>query len=169
VRSAGGQHDVTSEVSLPLQGDPGVTMPQRTLLKHATSERIGDARPLFACVPINEGLGATWLRASGELDRASAPRLADALRAARRKQHLVVLDLRELTLIDSAGVCAIVDATFAARREGPRLLLVPAAPLVHRIFALMGSSDDIDVLNLGPDEQPIELFAHRSRRRFIAR
>lgn len=144
-------------------------MSQRTLLEHTRAELLDDAPESFSCIPIDDGLAATWLRASGELEMASAPRLAQALRVARRKQHLVVLDLRELTLIDSTGVRAIVDATLVARREGPRLLVVPAAPLVQHAFAVMGRSDDIDVLNLDPDEQPVEIFARRSRRRFIAR
>jgi anti-anti-sigma factor len=144
-------------------------MPQRTLLEPAKAKRQDDAPSSFACRPIGEGLGATWLRASGALDLAAAPQLAAVLHAACQEQHLVILDLRELTGLDQSGVRAIVDATIVAQREGPRLLLVPAPPLVHRAFALTGSSDDIDVLKLDPDEQLDEMLGQRSRRRFLAR
>ena len=42
----------------------------------------------------------------------------------RSQARLVVLDLRELTFIDSSGVHAIVSAGIRARKGGRRLVLV---------------------------------------------
>ncbi|MGI9082213.1 MAG: STAS domain-containing protein, partial [Thermoleophilaceae bacterium] len=56
------------------------------------------------------GLGAAWVYVAGELDVATAPQLEQTLREAQSEARLVVLDLRELTFVDSAGVHVIVDA-----------------------------------------------------------
>jgi anti-anti-sigma factor len=73
---------------------------------------------------------ATWVRIVGRLDLAAVPQLVRTLRQAQLKARLVVLDLRELQLMDSSGVHVIVNASIRARRLGGRLVLlrVPRTP-----------------------------------------
>ncbi len=52
-------------------------------------------------------MGAAWVEVAGELDLVGAPRLTGALRNALHDARLVLLDLSELTFMDSAGVHAI--------------------------------------------------------------
>lgn len=56
------------------------------------------------------GLSSAWVRADGELDIAAALELERILRGAVIRARLLVLDLRDLTFIDSSGEHVIVDA-----------------------------------------------------------
>jgi anti-anti-sigma factor len=70
------------------------------------------------------GEGAAWVRLAGRLDLAAVPQLVRTLRQAQLKARLVVLDLRELVLMDRTGVHVIVNASIRARRLGGRLVLL---------------------------------------------
>lgn len=119
--------------------------------------------PPFACTSRRGGVDSAWVQVGGELDLATAPRLVEALRDARHGARRVVLDLRELTFLDSAGVHAIVDASIGARRDGRRLLLLRAPDAIHRIFALTGTSDDVEVFDLDPAGLSVQVLLQESR------
>jgi anti-anti-sigma factor len=70
------------------------------------------------------GVEAAWVRVAGRLDLAAVPQLVRVLRQAQLKARLVVLDLRELVLMDRTGVHVIVNASIRARRLGGRLVLL---------------------------------------------
>jgi anti-sigma B factor antagonist len=99
----------------------------------------------FSCSWIAGGLDATWVYAAGELDLATAPQLTRMLEEARSQARLVVLDLRELSLLGSSGVHAIVDASVRARQAGGRLVVLRGAPHVDRILTLSACSEHIEV------------------------
>jgi anti-anti-sigma factor len=80
--------------------------------------------PAFDCSWQAGGFGAAWVHVEGEVDLATSPQLLRTLGEAQREARLVVLDVREVTFIDSAGVHAILAAAATARREGQRLMLV---------------------------------------------
>jgi anti-anti-sigma factor len=67
---------------------------------------------------------AAWVHIAGRLDLAAVPQLVRTLRQTQLKARLVVLDLRELQLMDSSGVHVIVNASIRARRLGGRLVLL---------------------------------------------
>jgi anti-anti-sigma factor len=96
--------------------------------------------------------GAVWVRVAGELDPASSPQLRQALTEAQLSAHLVVLDLRELTSIDSSGIQAILDAAERGRRYLGRLTLVRGPGEVDRELTVNGVSDQVLVLDLHPAE-----------------
>jgi anti-anti-sigma factor len=89
---------------------------------------------------------------AGELDLATSPQLRQALGEARQDARLVVLDVREITFIDSAGVHAILDAARDAQREGHQLMLVRGPAHVDRVLALTGVSARISTFELDPTE-----------------
>lgn len=80
---------------------------------------------------------------SGELDADTASRLRTFL----AEQLLngasnLVLDLTELSFIDSAGLAALISASKGARRAGVELILAGPVPAVRKVMRLTG----IDVI-----------------------
>lgn len=113
------------------------------------------AEPAFGCTLGDGGRGAAWVRVAGELDRATAPQLAQMLGQATRHARIVVVDLRGLTRVDSSGVSAIVDASRSARRDHRRLVLVRGPSQVERLLALTGALDAVEIVDLAAGEPPI--------------
>jgi anti-sigma B factor antagonist len=121
--------------------------------------RAATLRP-FVCSSTGGGLDAAWVHVAGALDIATSPQLDRALR--EESARLVVLDLRDLAFIDSAGVHTILEASAVARRDGRRLILLRGTPNVDRLFALTGSDAEVEIGDLDlldPPEQPLRLFA----------
>lgn len=117
--------------------------------------RRADTRPpAFSCTATHGGLDAAWVYVVGELDLLTAPELERTLRESQRLAHLTVLDLRELAFMDCAGVHTIVDASIRARQAGRRLVLVRGRPDIYRMFALTGSSADVDIGDPDPVQPP---------------
>jgi anti-sigma B factor antagonist len=77
----------------------------------------------------------------GEIDVAEAPgverRLADALAAGGP----VIVDLREVTFIDSSGMAVLLRAAQAAARDAHELRLLRPGPPVMRTFQIAGLAE----------------------------
>lgn len=81
--------------------------------------------------------GAFVITLAGELDIASAPRLRDALGEAIRDGHpRVVVDLGEITFIDSMGLAALLNGLRRLTRAEATLSIVAVHPDVLRTFRL---------------------------------
>ena len=117
--------------------------------------------PPFHCSSAHGALDAAWIHLAGALDTAAAPRLERTLRDAHAHTRLLVLDLRELTFIDPAGVEAIVDASRRARAIGRRLVLVRGRPDVYRRFTRIAAAGDIEIADLDASQPRFE--AQRGR------
>jgi anti-anti-sigma factor len=78
---------------------------------------------------------------AGELDLSTAARVEPALRDNGAKKRL--LDLRELTFMDSSGLRLILRAHAEARRTGHALEIVPGPPAVQRVFQMCGVEDEL--------------------------
>lgn len=76
---------------------------------------------------------------SGQLDLASVIPLREALRQ-QVGCAVIVLDLRELSFMDSAGLHLILEEHRRAERVGVELRLVRAPERVQRLFELTGVS-----------------------------
>jgi anti-anti-sigma factor len=113
---------------------------------------------MFVCELTGGGLGAAWVHVAAELDIATAPMLERTLRSAELRAGLVVLDLRELTFVDSTGVRVIVYASLRARRNGRRLVLVRGAAQVQRLLALSGALEAVEILDLAPGEPAVQVL-----------
>ena len=68
--------------------------------------------------------GGTELKIVGELDVATAPQLTEALRDLQGGE--VVLDLSELTFLDSCGTRALLELARTRNGNGPVVLLDPS-------------------------------------------
>ncbi len=140
----------------------------------AASRRAMPAR--FLCGWRLGATGAVWVRIAGELGPTNSPQLAQTLMQAQLSAHLVVLDLRELTSIDSSGIRAILDAGDRGCRYAGRLTLVRGPGEVDRELTLNGVCDRMLVFDLHPAEPAETLLkadgscaaAHTNRRRTLA-
>jgi anti-anti-sigma factor len=83
----------------------------------------------------------------GELDLATVPLLEDALQSAEHSHELVVVDLRDLTFLDSTGLHVLISAEQRARRSGGRLVLVQGPPQVRRLLELTGAIEQLQVVS----------------------
>lgn len=82
----------------------------------------------------------------GEIDLAGAPRLREALSDALAGGHThLVLDLREVTFIDSTGLGLLVGAGKKAYGLGGSLTLVCDNPRVLRLLAVTGIDKTLPV------------------------
>ncbi|HUF58314.1 MAG TPA: STAS domain-containing protein [Actinomycetota bacterium] len=78
--------------------------------------------------------GVTSIALSGELDMATVPILNDQLTALERDgTGAIMLDLRELSFIDSSGLHAFIEAHKRSLLNGHRFLLVGASPIARRL------------------------------------
>jgi anti-anti-sigma factor len=94
------------------------------------------------------GRGAVALRLRGALDLAYAYRFDDELRHAERDaSSLLVLDLRGLDFVDSAGISRILAARRRARRAGRRMVLVRGSNAVQRFLQLAALTEHFEYVS----------------------
>jgi anti-sigma B factor antagonist len=92
--------------------------------------------PEFQLAANFNGQGCT-IRLAGELDAAVAARLELALTEAQEAEaKRIVVDVEELSFIDSAGIQALVGAKRSADSDGWEFVLARPAGHVRRIFDL---------------------------------
>lgn len=101
----------------------------------------------FACSWSADGPYSARVCVAGELDLATTPLLECALHEAQSHARLVVLDLRELTFMDSSGVHLIVAVSIRARQRRRRLVILRGPPGVDRTFMLTGSCGDVEIID----------------------
>ena len=82
--------------------------------------------------------GLSRVQVRGELDLSDAPELGRLLAAERAAGRDLVVDLRELTFIDSSGLAVLVWAAQSAAGSRRTLRLVAPAPGVMRTFEVTG-------------------------------
>ena len=133
-------------------------MPDTLVLTKSIGGRADVLPGAFVCSWTDGGRDAAWVHVGGELDLATAPQLTQPLRLPELQARLVVLDLRELTFIDSSGLHAIIDADRRIRRAGRRLVVLRGPANVDRLFTLTGSSDRLEIGDLDPGEPAVQVL-----------
>lgn len=89
--------------------------------------------------------GVTSIALSGELDMATAPILNEQLAASERDgAKTIVLDLGDLSFIDSSGLHELVRAYRRSEKNGHRLLLVGANVITRRLCEITGTEFLLD-------------------------
>jgi len=95
--------------------------------------------------------GAVRIALRGELDLAHAYTFDEELRRVEGSgPPCIVIDLRELTFLDSTGLARLLAARKRARRAGHRLVLVRGNPTVQRLFALSAIDEVFEIVNEVP-------------------
>lgn len=101
---------------------------------------------------------------SGELDIATVPAVVSVLTELRVAGWAdVVLDLRELTFIDSTGLSLLLSAEHAFRALGGTFAIVDGSPEVARLLETVGLSDHFRRTTF-----PRSAFSHGHGARFAA-
>ena len=96
----------------------------------------------------NEGVYRVALR--GELDVSTAPRFNTVLSDPRIRQcHTLMVDLSELTFMDSTGLSAVLVGEMHARTRGQRFAVVRGPRHVQELFRLTGVDHFLEVVDGG--------------------
>jgi len=99
--------------------------------------------------------GTVCVKPRGDLDLGSAYDFDDAVRRLQEESApgTVIVDLREVTFVDSAGLGRLVALARRGRRLGERVCFVRGPRSVNRLFALTGAGVLIDWIRT-PEDAP---------------
>ena len=90
--------------------------------------------------------GVTRMTLEGELDIASAYAFDRQLLGVEQdRPRLIVVDLRGLTMLDSAGLARLVSAQRRARKGGWKLVLVRGGRAIQRVLQMTQLTEHFDV------------------------
>jgi anti-sigma B factor antagonist len=103
----------------------------------------------FSVDLIQDG-GRARLALTGELDLAAVPTLEAAIPDLAAGEALVV-DLRDLTFIDSSGIHVLMRLDTAARDDGWSLVFVRGQPAVQRVLDLCHVGDHVRTVDAPGD------------------
>jgi anti-anti-sigma factor len=84
---------------------------------------------------------ARLIRAVGELDMSSAPALRHELEVARDEAVTALLDMAEVTFIDSNGLHLLLDASRSAERTDWSFFIVRPSTAVQRLIDVSRTRD----------------------------
>jgi anti-sigma B factor antagonist len=84
------------------------------------------------------GDGVTVIELSGEVDIETAPRLQSALEAAIRSGVPVVVDMGDVTFMDSTGFGVLIAAHLRAKRVGIPVLLRAVSDRIRYLMEMLG-------------------------------
>jgi anti-anti-sigma factor len=83
----------------------------------------------------------------GEIDLATADAVRADLNGAFERAGNVVLDLREVTFMDTQGLAVVIEAQQACAAEGTQFAITRAPDHVHRLFDMIGLTPRLTVLD----------------------
>ncbi len=96
----------------------------------------------YLTIQVTHSHMACTIALAGEADLLGAPRLQAAFTdACSGEPKLIVLDLKNLTFIDSSGLHALVAGHQLCRTHGHDLKIIPGPANVQRLFELTGMND----------------------------
>jgi anti-anti-sigma factor len=108
--------------------------------------------PNFRIAAFQVGTGTT-IKVVGEFDNAAGAELLERFEQVARAASEVVLDLAEVSFIDSAGMRAIIVIEHRVSERSMSLTIAPPAPEVTELLQLTGIADHV-VLAPRVDEAP---------------
>lgn len=95
--------------------------------------------------------GARVVRLKGEFDLAGVPAFDEELeRDPGPHEGTVVLDMRDLTFLDSSGLRAVLMADRRIRADGRRFVVVRGSERVARVLELTGVDDRLELVDSFP-------------------
>ena len=83
----------------------------------------------------------------GDVDLATVGSLRAELTAALERASKVVLDLREVSFMDTQGLAAVIEAEQSSTASGTRFVVVRAPETVHRLFDMIGLTERLTVVD----------------------
>lgn len=100
----------------------------------AESNAVSSARGFL--VQRRDSEDCTVMECFGRLTSENVPLLKDAMREACERKVRIVLDLKEVPMMDSSGLGAVVTLHVSARTRGCRLEVVNASKQVLELFSM---------------------------------
>jgi len=95
--------------------------------------------------------GMTRIAPSGELDIASAPEFESAITEATTEPGAeLVIDLRELTFMDSTGLRALAQTNARAEQDGFALSIIRGPRQIERVLEISGLADLLPLVDAPP-------------------
>jgi anti-anti-sigma factor len=92
--------------------------------------------------------GRVTVSLKGELDLSSVGKVEDELKRVEADEPtLLVLDLSQLSFLDSTGLRAVVTADERARTNGRRLVVVRGSDAVQRVFAITRLEERLEMVD----------------------
>jgi anti-sigma B factor antagonist len=89
--------------------------------------------------------GVARIAVDGELDMTTVPVLLEQLtRFEQDGVSAIMLDLRDVSFVDSTGLHAFLEAHDRAKTNGHRFVLSGATPFTRRLFAITGTEFLLD-------------------------
>jgi anti-sigma B factor antagonist len=85
---------------------------------------------------ISEKQGASIVAFTGEVDLESSPAAREILLKCLESTSKVIVDLSEVTYIDSSGVASLVEALQAAKKNGSQFSLAATSEPTRRVLEL---------------------------------
>ena len=107
--------------------------------------------------------GAVCLSVSGELDLAAVPTFLGNLGRASEAATNVIVDVRGLRYIDSAGINSLLDAHRRFRRAGRHIVLAAPSQMMIRILSIVSLEEAVPIFPTVEDA--LRSFAGKARRR----
>lgn len=102
--------------------------------------------------------GVLFLSLRGELDLSTIQQLDRALSSeVDGRAKVVVIDLRELTFLDSTGLRSMLRLHSRLESSGGRLVLVKGPRRVQKVFELTGAGEELEIV-----VDPVEVGARPS-------
>jgi anti-anti-sigma factor len=83
-----------------------------------------------------DGDGCTTVECFGRLTSDNVPMLKESMREVCEKKGRIVLDLKEVPMMDSSGLGAIVGLYVSARTRGCKLEIVNASQQIIDLFSI---------------------------------
>ena len=121
---------------------------EKTGARSTPDEPVGDQR---LSIEADEREGTFRIALRGELDVSTAPRFNAALSDARiRHCRTLVVDLSELTFMDSTGLSTVLVGEMHARTRGQRFAVVRGPRHVEELFRLTGVDHFLEVVDSAP-------------------
>lgn len=85
---------------------------------------------------MTNGANRRVIHLSGEIDLEHAPQVRKVLLGAVEQGCWVLVDMAEVTYIDSSGIACLIEALQLARKKGADLALVAVNPQALRVLEL---------------------------------
>ncbi len=84
----------------------------------------------------------------GELDLSTVEKVEEELRRVEGAEvEVLVLDLTDLSFLDSTGLRLMVTAHQRAQKEGRRLVIVRGPETVHRVFTITKLDEKLEMVD----------------------
>jgi anti-sigma B factor antagonist len=103
------------------------------------------SRPTFR-IAVDSVEDTRVIRAVGEIDLSTAPRLRAALEAARAHGTTTLLDMSAVSFIDSNGLRVLLEAARAAERSEWGWFIVRPSATVRRLVAISRTSARLPIV-----------------------